>query len=67
MPDKNTYGVTLRRLIRISIGRISRKEVLTYLFFVLLAAVFWVGVTMHDQDVAIDKLLEQMSEMQFKK
>lgn len=67
MPEKNTNKGTMKRLLRISIGRISRKEVLTYLFFVLLAAVFWVGVTMHDQNVAIDKLLEQMSEMQFKK
>lgn len=63
MPSKR--GGVLRRMLRISLGRISRKEVLTYLFFVLLATVFWIGVTMHDQDIAINSLLEQMSKMRF--
>lgn len=65
MPEsKEITGSVLKRLLRISLGRINRKDVLTYLFFVFLAAVFWVGVTLHDQDIAIEQMLKQVTEMQ---
>lgn len=65
MPENRTsVKNVLSRMIRIGFGRISRKDLLTYLFFVLLAAVFWVGVTLHDQDIAIEQMLKQITEMQ---
>lgn len=51
---------SLSRVLRVTLGRINRKDVLTYLFFVLLAAVFWLGVTLHDQQIEMTKILEEM-------
>lgn len=51
---------SLSRVLRVTLGRINRKDVLTYLFFVLLAAVFWLGVTLQDQQIEMTKILEEM-------
>lgn len=65
MATQHSKGGVFKRMLRILMGRINRRDVLTYLFFVFLAAVFWAGVTMHDEELTIESILKQIQKMQF--
>lgn len=51
-PDKKAKQPTIIRIVNILIGRTNRREVLTFLLFVLVSFIFWMVQTAREETVA---------------